>query len=167
MASGEFKIGTVTTDNNQLKVHKTQLNSFHIQNLKNTLKQTTLRCDLRFSDHYFSKTEVGSVSDEMDMIRSTINAFLEGDDNILVEYNEKDGSSDRRILLRSTLSREVDIKDEGYVLCNYCFVINIDNANIVTAYWNAVSDVHNQINMNNYVSPSAVLGLKKITHTIR
>lgn len=172
---GHINPGILTTDDNQIKVHLKYLAPIDIANLKNILRETL--SDLpkrRFKyggQHIKDKIKNSEISQEDEIIQLTIDEFLSNKPNshkLLVEYNEKidaAGLLDRRILLRSTIDKMVEIKNKGNMKCHYCFSINIDRGEVVTTYWNAVRDTHHSLDPSIYSKPHAAQGLK-IRHNI-
>lgn len=73
----------------------------------------------------------------------------------MIEYNEKvsHGKKDRRVLLRSQFAVPVHLTTKGvreFVFANLCLVMNIDTGEIITIYWNRVSDNHSTVDMGRY-----------------
>ena len=167
---GTLNQGVLTTDNNQIKVHVKYLAPVDIACLKNILRETLSNLpNHRFKyggQHIKDKIESCEISREDELIQLTIDEFLSNPLNnkeLLIEYNEKvdaTGLLNRRILLRSSIDKMVEIKNKGNIRCNYCFSINIDRGEVVTAYWNVVGDTHNSLDLSIYSKPSAALGLR-------
>lgn len=169
IAFGETKVGKLDTDHDQLKVHRRMLSRLHLGLLKNALRQTLNNLpnqEIQYSQYVLDKFKNQEISCEKEMIQETVNLFLSNTDNgsdVLIEYNEKvlNGTKlDRRILLRSKTNKVVKLKNENIAThCNYCFSINIDNACIITVYWNKVNDVHERLDYTIYQQPSKAQGL--------
>lgn len=73
----------------------------------------------------------------------------------LIEFNEKTtyGVKSRRVLLRSQFAVPTLLQINGiseWMFSNLCLVMDIDTGDIITMYWNRVSDNHSTINMERY-----------------
>ncbi|UOP04548.1 hypothetical protein [Conchiformibius kuhniae] len=165
---GSIQKGILTTDCDQIKIHYKSLSRLDIANLRNVLRNTLAMMPsqkFEYSSHVNDKVRNKEVSLESEIIQSTLDVFLsnsDGSSNCLIEYNEKSENNKiryRRILLRSLVTKLVDIKDNGEIKCNYCFVINIDTGRVVTVYWNKASDSHDSLDESIYQEPCVAKGL--------
>lgn len=155
MKKGVFKKGQVKKTFNQAKKHKSQLNKKEINYL---LKHLWTVKRFTFSNHLKAKMAKGEVTPQIAIMKKTLVDAKE----CIIEYNQKlDLNGEvisRRVLLRSKQMELVNIKGEGQVLCNLCFVVDVDTGVIITAYFNSVKDAHETLDKKRYDANLSIAG---------
>jgi hypothetical protein len=146
----ELYIGKVKQTKDQKKKHVNQMTKEEIAYLK---KQIMLfpTWKAKMSKHLKRKMVTLNLNDVEDMLLDR------KAEDFIVEYNEtplETGGTDRRLLLRSTKSQKVKFKTRNNRMveaqANLCFVISLDHFEIITAYWNKVTDDHENIDWKRY-----------------
>lgn len=143
---GAFKHGQVKRTAGQVKKHVSQMDDAEVEQVCAKLRGCTR---MNSSRHLKDKMETEGLSIDPKLVFATVRQA--GRENI-IEYNERtypDGGVSKRVLLRSTETRmvEVDGKPEP---CHLCFVTDTRTWTMVTAYWNRADDHHNNIDMSRY-----------------
>lgn len=145
---GQFKKGNVKITPGQRKKHISQMSEREVKTVIGKLK--TLK-NPRPSRHLQEKIDGEGLHIDNELVNETLQ---NANENNIIEYNSvvySNGGRSRRTLLRSQDSRSVYIPEQRKnVNCNLCFVVDMDKNMIVTSYWNATNDNHNNINWKRY-----------------
>lgn len=146
---GIYNKGYVKRTNGQIKKHRVQMTDEEVNFLVKKIKE------LNTQKVYLSKhAQNNNVTTTIEQILSILKSDYIKD--CIIEYNETPckGTLEHRILLRDIKSIRVTynegMKDEFEALSNLCFVICIDNAKIVTTYYNIDEDSHDTLNLYRY-----------------
>lgn len=145
MYKGTFKTGTISHTQGQKKWHASQISEETLDTIRFRLRQTIQRKGWRLSYHLQKK-------DNLTFSPEIIQYVIDTGD--VIEYNEtpRRDKTSRRILLRNLCDKHKVNTNIGVTESNLCVVIDIDNGNVVTAYWNAANDNHKTIDMHKYES---------------
>ena len=144
---GKFKRGTITTTNNQVKKHSSQMSGKEIKWLKNTCKNLEV-VNMGISEHVREKIDSGEITFDMKEIERVLQCIE--DDNI-IEYNYNMVNHSRRILLRD--KKDIMVNVEGRpTKSNLCFVVDITRNILVTVYYCDAKDNHSTMNWSRYCS---------------
>lgn len=141
-----FEKGNVKKTAYQQKKHVSQMTTKELKYLFEKVKEN--KRSLTPSNHLKEQIEKGKVSFKMNMVKPMLMDLR----RTIIEYNHKTNGKDvfaRRVVLRSSNSYIANVEGKN-VAVNLIVVIDIKTMEIVTAYNNAVSDNHNEINMNRY-----------------
>lgn len=90
----------------------------------------------RINEHLKLKREKGLIKFDILSVSKSLRA--PNVINLIKEYSENvghDGTVDRRVLLGSNKREKVYIKGKGYQWCTLRFVLSLDKAEIITAYY--------------------------------
>jgi len=138
MLMGYFEHGNIKLTTGQSKKHIQQMSKEEVNKIVNKLK-------------YIGKFNIAKHLKEKKIIINnlTIKSNLRSENlrNMIVEYNNTYGQN--RVLIRSDVAELVLIGDL-HKQCNLCYVINLDNNTIITAYYNELKDNHRNINWSRY-----------------
>lgn len=140
LAKATYKHGEVSVTEGQEKKHITQMTKDEVMAITNKLYSLNIG-QTKLSFHLQEKLD----SEELSIYKSQMVRLLL--DFEIIEYNNTRGQS--RVLLRG-LSKEDTLVDGVIKKSNLCIVWNLDTNNIVTAYWNCISDNHNTIDLRRY-----------------
>lgn len=147
---GVYEIGNIRKTNGQIKKHESQMNEEEKIYIEKKIRKIDVK-DIKLSHHLRKKKkDIGfKIKDILDTLKS------EDLQELIIEYNETPmrGKIDRRVLLRGDRASSVEFKSGDRVFfspANICFVISLDTSQIITVYWNKVSDTHKTINWNRY-----------------
>lgn len=145
MRKGIINKGFVKRTRMQQKKHYTQLSNDELDYLVNKLRELK---NIQPSWHLVEKKDI--LIKKLDVFKVINDKNLK---DLIIEYNVTpnrfDGKDDRRVLLRSRESYNVNIGDKS-LTCNLCFVISILKGEVITAYYNSVEDNHNSIDWTRY-----------------
>lgn len=143
MYKGTFKTGTISHTQGQRKWHASQINDETLDDIRFRLHQTMLLRSWRLSDHLRKKK---SLTFSLEIVQHVIDA---GD---IIEYNEtpRRDKTSRRVLLRDIRDKHKVITNFGVTDSNLCIVVDIDDGDVVTAFWNDANDNHKTIDMSQY-----------------
>jgi hypothetical protein len=142
----EFQnVNTMTS--NQRKKHVSQMNYLEKEMTKTILKKLDVN-KLVISPHLFEKMEEKGITFNVKMVKNIIKNFVLEKNLVEVNYN---ADKSTRIALKGTKSIEVNVGGEVKE-CVLCFVVNLTNMHIVTAYYNTVEFSHRIPNLNRYDS---------------
>lgn len=131
---GVFKAGWGKNAFNQRKKHVEQMDRDEKDYLAYLLKDMHAR--FRIHPHLQSKQQRRLVSFDILTIQKTLRSPRLS--QCIREYSvikREGGETDRRVLIRSTKKERVAIKGKGMVMCNLLFVVSLDTAEIITAYY--------------------------------
>jgi len=138
MLMGYFERGNIKLTTGQSKKHIQQMNQEEVNRIVNKLK-------------YIGKLNISKHLKEKKIIINnlTIQSNLKSKNlkNMIVEYNNTYGHN--RVLIRSDVV-ELVLIGGSYKQCNLCYVIDLDNSVIITAYYNELKDNHRNINWSRY-----------------
>ena len=145
---GTFKRGQVSETRNQTKWLASQLSEDARHDICASMAYTLMTTTPYLSRHLRDKVSSNELTVDMQTIRET----LDGMEANMVEYNEtvRFGKTERRVLLRDYGIVHTIMVGNRRVPSNLCFVINIDTACIVTAYWNRAHDRHDTLDERRY-----------------
>lgn len=146
----EFYIGKVKRTKNQKKKHISQMTKHEIAYLRKQIKLFPT-WKAKASKHLKRKRVTFDINDIEETLLSKEVA------NFIIEYNETfvgSGRIDRRILVRSSKPQMVNFRLRGRrtekAIAQLCFIISLDTYEIITVFWNKVSDNHETINWRRY-----------------
>lgn len=148
-----FKKGVISKTKMQEKKHVNQM-SFMEQNvILGEIELSILKfSSIKFSRHVEEKVSRGDVDFSKSRL---INTLKKGEFNI-IEFNKtvSNRGVDKRVLLRSSFSEKVsyfDKKGNTFTSAsNLCFVYSLVKGEVVTAYWNKVTDKHDSLDLRRY-----------------
>lgn len=142
MRYGEFKRGTISQTEGQIKKHYSQFTKEEYLFLKNKLQNLNKE---RIVESYHLSTKF--IGYDIDVVKE----LPYKDDIYIIEYNQTPTRDyiDRRILVRSKESYDVNIKGK-IIKCNLCVVFSIVTNEIITIYWNKENDNHRTLNTTRY-----------------
>ena len=153
---GYFERGRVKITEGQVKKHRTQMSEQELMYIKQELGPIP---ELKISQHLEQRRKEGKCEFQLISLAKTLLFQFE---EAIVEFNQifnLDGSvRGRRVLFRAKHVELADIRGCGLVPCNLCFVVDIDCKSIVTAYYNAVTDNHANINWTRYDASLSITG---------
>lgn len=140
------ELGVVKETVGQRKKHVSMMSKAELNYLSNRVRILSNKWEL--TSHFLKNNRV--VKDEF------IHALLkDASKDLIVEYNEKTTKYgvNKRVLLRSSFAVPVLLEIKGiqdFVFANLCVVVDIKTGDVVTAYWNRVSDNHQTIQLSRY-----------------
>lgn len=147
-----IKAGKVKFTNNQIKKHYSQISNIEFEYIENILKNMNR---IYLTTHLKNKIIWNAIDfADIDVCKYTLNKLSE--DNLsrfIIEFNrveDRRGGNSNRVLLRFDDDIYVLNKNNNKLKCNLCVVLNLNNNQIITAYFNKVNDYHVSINMNRY-----------------
>lgn len=153
---GYFERGRVKITEGQVKKHRTQMSDQELMYIKREMGPVP---ELTISEHLERRRKEGKCEFQLISLAKTLLFQFE---EAVIEFNQifnLDGSvRGRRVLFRAKHVELADIKGRGLVPCNLCFVVDIDCKSIVTAYYNAVTDNHANINWMRYDASLSITG---------
>lgn len=142
--------GRVKKTKGQVKKHVSQMSKEEIQYLARRVKLVS--GSYKWTAHSLDSSRMFNML--------TVERLLNSPDleKCIIEYNEtpskkRKGFIEKRVLLRSTFSKEVLLNHKGTSSleeANLCISIDIMTGVVVTAYWNKVTDNHKNIDMRRY-----------------
>lgn len=146
VSQGKFKRGFVSVHANQVKKHGSQLQPYEVRRIQYRIRHIP---DLFITPHVLNKIQNDGLSFKPEMIVAVLKAVTGTN---IIEYNQtkRYGTTDHRVLLRSTETYPVGIATKGCVPCQLCFVLSLDTGAIRTVYWNDATDTHTTMNWNRY-----------------
>lgn len=157
---GIYNIGNIKRTKGQQKKHIKQMSQDEVSYLEKKLRRINLK-KVKLSNHLKERqAEIGF--DFNHIIGVLRNKDI---DKSIIEYNEtvdRSGFTDRRILLRNKKYQNVTFKTKNNTFfkakANMCFVVSIETNQIITVYWNKVSDRHRSINWSRYNEDLEIVG---------
>lgn len=147
MLNGNFKIGTDRSNKNQIKRMANQFGDEFISAKAADLVELVHSGNIKYSRHLVKKMRRENLNVPTIVIAKTIAHAKTS----FIEFSYLRGNCKwHRALLRDYTVVE-DVMISGVIRkCNLCFVIDFNCGEIVTAYWNEVTDLHETLDMRKY-----------------
>jgi hypothetical protein len=146
----EYYRGKVKATNGQQKKHVTQMTREEISYLVQKCKNIPLQ-KVTISKHLLQK---GISFKKADILTTLQTSNL---NSLIIEYNEtpkSNGSTDKRVLIRSNISKDVEFETKNGKKftspAQMCFVISLKTYEVITVYWNKSNDGHTTMDWSRY-----------------
>ena len=148
MLNGNFKIGTDRSNRNQIKRMANQFGDEFISAKAADLVELVHSGNIKYSRHLVKKMRRENLNVPTIVIAKTIAHAKTS----FIEFSHLRGNCKwHRALLRDYSTVENVMIDGEIKKCNLCFVIDFKCGEIVTAYWNEVTDLHETLDVRKYV----------------
>lgn len=147
MLNGNFKIGTDRSNRNQIKRMANRFGDEFILAKAAELVELVRSGNVKYSKHLVKKMRRENLNVPTIVIAKTIAHAKTS----FIEFSYLRGNCKwHRALLRDYTTVEDVMIDDEIKKCNLCFVIDFNCGEIVTAYWNEVTDLHETLDMRKY-----------------
>lgn len=147
MLNGNFKIGTDRSNKNQVKRMANQFGDEFISAKAADLVELVHSGNIKYSRHLVKKMRRENLNVPTIVIAKTIAHAKTS----FIEFSYLRGNCKwHRALLRDYSTVENVMIDGEIKKCNLCFVIDFNCGEIVTAYWNEATDLHETLDMRKY-----------------
>lgn len=147
MLNGNFKIGTDRSNKNQVKRMANQFGDEFISAKAADLVELVHSGNIKYSRHLVKKMRRENLNVPTIVIAKTIAHAKTS----FIEFSYLRGNCKwHRALLRDYTTVEDVMIDGEIKKCNLCFVIDFNCGEIVTAYWNEATDLHETLDMRKY-----------------
>lgn len=155
-----FKHGQVSVTDNQVKIHRSQISELDLERIMDRIDDSFDNGQkLRLTRHVKDKIYDGEIDLYLDDVKDILDDLST---DKIIEYNERtfeSGEVSQRALIRSDDVVNCYVKKyKKNKDCNLCVVVDVNTLDVVTAYYNAVDDNHDNINMDRYDENLKVLG---------
>lgn len=148
MLNGNFKIGTDRSNKNQVKRMANRFGDEFISAKAAELVELVHSGNIRYSRHLAKKMRRENLNVPTIVIAKTIAHAKTS----FIEFSYLRGNCKwHRALLRDYTTVEDVMIDGEIKKCNLCFVIDFNCGEIVTAYWNEATDLHETLDIRKYV----------------
>lgn len=148
MLNGNFKIGTDRSNRNQIKRMANRFGDEFISAKAADLVELVHSGNIKYSRHLVKKMRHENLNVPTIVIAKTIAHAKTS----FIEFSYLRGNCKwHRALLRDYTTVEDVMIDGEIKKCNLCFVIDFNCGEIVTAYWNEATDLHETLDMRKYV----------------
>lgn len=148
MLNGNFKIGTDRSNRNQIKRMANQFGDEFISTKAADLVELVHSGNIKYSRHLVKKMRRENLNVPTIVIAKTIAHAKTS----FIEFSYFRGNCKwHRALLRDYTTVEDVMIDGEIKKCNLCFVIDFNCGEIVTAYWNEATDLHETLDTRKYV----------------